>query len=283
MPKDTFFSEKISICCRGSLLNLDEPLIMGILNLTPDSFYDGGLHTDSYLLQVEKMMTEGASIIDVGGQSTRPGAIQLNPDEEKKRILPAIENIVKRFPECILSVDTFWSDVAESAIESGVAIINDISGGEFDHKMLDVVAKLKVPYIVMHTQGSPENMQLNPVYTDVVKEVCFSLASKTEKMKLLGINDVLIDPGFGFGKNIEHNYTLLNYLEHFNLLEKPVLIGVSRKSMINKLLHTQPKNALNGTSIIHTLALIKGAKILRVHDVKEAVEAIKIVEYMQKN
>ncbi|GIK70499.1 MAG: dihydropteroate synthase [Bacteroidota bacterium] len=256
---------------------------MGILNLTPDSLYDGGLHTDSYLLQVEKMMTEGASIIDVGGQSTRPGAIQLNPDEEKKRILPAIENIVKRFPECILSVDTFWSDVAESAIESGVAIINDISGGEFDHKMLDVVAKLKVPYIVMHTQGSPENMQLNPVYTDVVKEVCFSLASKTEKMKLLGINDVLIDPGFGFGKNIEHNYTLLNYLEHFNLLEKPVLIGVSRKSMINKLLHTQPKNALNGTSIIHTLALIKGAKILRVHDVKEAVEAIKIVEYMQKN
>ncbi len=149
--------------------------------------------------------------------------------------------------------------------------------------MLDTVAKLKVPYIVMHTQGSPENMQLNPVYTDVVKEVCFSLASKIEKMKLLGINDVLIDPGFGFGKKIEHNYALLHHLEHFNILEKPILIGVSRKSMINKLLYTQPKNALNGTSIIHTLSLIKGAKILRVHDVKEAAEAIKIVKYMQKN
>lgn len=256
---------------------------MGILNLTPDSFYDGGLHTDNYLRQVEKMITEGASIIDIGGQSTRPGAIKLNPDEEKKRILPAIEKIIQKFPNCIISVDTFWADVAESAIESGASIINDISGGEFDHKMPDTVAKLKVPYIVMHTQGTPENMQLNPVYTDVVKEVCFSLASKIEKLKLLGINDVLIDPGFGFGKNIEHNYALLHRLEHFSILRKPILIGISRKSMINKLLNTQPKDALNGTSIIHTLSLIKGAKILRVHDVKEAAEAIKIVSYMQKN
>lgn len=256
---------------------------MGILNLTPDSFYDGGKYGANYISQVEKMLSEGAKIIDIGGQSTRPGATNITIEVEEKRIIPAIESIIKHFPECIISVDTFYADVAKNAVNAGASIINDISGGDFDNKMFDAIASLKVPYIVMHTQGTPQKMQENPIYSDVTKEVCFSLAQKVKKLELLGVNDIIIDPGFGFGKTLEQNYVLLKNLEHLKIIGRPILVGVSRKSMINKVLDTIPENALNGTSIIHAIALMNGAKILRAHDVKEAIQAIKIVRYLQKS
>jgi dihydropteroate synthase len=256
---------------------------MGILNLTPDSFYDGGKYRTNYISQVEKMLTEGAKIIDIGGQSTRPGAITINAEEEKKRIIPVIEEVRKKFSECIISVDTFYADVAKSAVNAGAAIVNDISGGDFDNKMFETIASLKIPYIAMHAKGTPNSMQENPVYSNITQEVCFSLAQKIKKLELLGVNDVIIDPGFGFGKTLEQNYILLKNLEHLKIIGRPILVGVSRKSMINKVLKTLPENALNGTSIVNTIALLNGAKILRVHDVKEAVEAIKIVRFMQKS
>ena len=257
---------------------------MGILNLTPDSFFDGGkLKTDDELLkQAAQFLTDGATFLDIGGVSTKPGAAEVNEEEELKRVIPAIEKIIKEFPEALVSIDTFRAEVAKQAINSGACLINDISGGEFDELMFATVRELKAPYILMHIQGTPQTMQLNPTYKDVVGEVILKLSQKVEKLRYLGINDLIIDPGFGFGKTVEHNYELLKNLREFQFLNTPVLVGISRKSMINKVLNTKPENALNGTTVVNTLALLNGASILRVHDVKEAIEAVKIVAQYQK-
>lgn len=276
--KDTFFCEKRTLNCNGRLLLLDEPLVMGILNATPDSFYEKSRFSSEkqLLLQVEKMLSEGADIIDAGGYSTRPGAKNISEKEELQRLIPAIKIILKKFPRIIISADTFRSEVAKAAVENGASIINDISGGTSDKKMFETVAKLGVPYILMHIQGTPQTMQNNPQYKNVTKEILFFFAEKTKQLKELGVKDIILDPGFGFGKTLEHNYEILKNLNDFKIFELPILAGFSRKSMINKVLHTKPENALNGTTVLNTMALMKGAKILRVHDVKEAKEAVKI-------
>jgi len=276
--KNTFFSSKKSINCGGKLISLEKPLVMGILNLTPDSFYDGGKHKSmkDILAHFSKMINEGAAIIDIGALTTKPGSEKISIQDEKDRLLPALEQIKKEFPDAIISVDTYQSEIARMAVDKGAHIINDISAGTFDKKMFKTIAELQVPYIIMHMQGTPANMQKKPVYKNVVKEVIAFLSDKTVTLKNLGVNDIIIDPGFGFGKNIEHNYELLNNFEYFSFFELPLLVGVSRKSMINKLLNTSPEEALNGTTVLNTIALIKGANILRVHDVKEAMETIKI-------
>lgn len=269
-----------SINCKGHLVSLDTPKIMGILNVTPDSFYDGGKYKDatSILLQVEKMLTDGATFIDVGAYSSRPNAPKVSLEEEKQRLLPILELILKEFPNTILSVDTFRSKVAKAAIDVGAAIVNDISAGNFDATMMQTVGELGVPYIMMHIQGTPETMQQNPSYENVVKDILQELSEKVAVARSYKINDLIIDPGFGFGKTIAHNYSILKNLRLFEMLDCPVLAGVSRKSMIYKVLETSPKEALNGTSILHTIALQNGASILRVHDVKEAVECVKLLE-----
>ncbi|MFK7749763.1 MAG: dihydropteroate synthase [Kordia sp.] len=269
-----------SINCKGHLVSLDTPKIMGILNVTPDSFYDGGKYKDatSILLQVEKMLTDGATFVDVGAYSSRPNAPKVSLEEEKQRLLPILELILKEFPNTILSVDTFRSKVAKAAIDVGAAIVNDISAGNFDATMMQTVGELGVPYIMMHIQGTPETMQQNPSYENVVKDILQELSEKVAVARSYKINDLIIDPGFGFGKTIAHNYSILKNLRLFEMLDCPVLAGVSRKSMIYKVLETSPKEALNGTSILHTIALQNGASILRVHDVKEAVECVKLLE-----
>jgi len=251
---------------------------MGILNTTNDSFFDGGkYHTiDEALHRVDTMLKEGADMIDVGGQSSRPGAEMIGLEEEIQRTVPFIEAIHKRFPDNIISIDTFQSEVARKSVWAGASIINDISAGEDDDKMLKTVAELQVPYIAMHKQGKPVNMQLNPQYVDVSGEIYDYLKQKTELYQSMGISDVILDPGFGFGKTVEHNYKLMKDLSVFHRLNCPILVGVSRKSMICKLLRVDPKDALNGSTVLHTVALLQGAHILRVHDVKEAVEAVKI-------
>lgn len=277
-------SRKYSINCKGQLISFEQPKVMGILNLTPDSFFDGGkLKTDDELLkQAAQFLTDGATFLDIGGVSTKPGAAEVNEEEELKRVIPAIEKIIKEFPEALVSIDTFRAEVAKQAINSGACLINDISGGEFDELMFATVRELQAPYILMHIQGTPQTMQLNPTYKDVVGEVILKLSQKVEKLRYLGINDLIIDPGFGFGKTVEHNNELLKNLREFQFLNTPVLVGISRKSMINKVLNTKPENALNGTTVVNTLALLNGASILRVHDVKEAIEAVKIVAQYQK-
>ncbi len=284
MLESEFLPIKKSISCGGRLISLDEPRIMGILNLTPDSFYDGGKLNDenSILQQAEKMLKEGATFLDVGGYSTRPGADAVSVDEEKKRVIPALEKLSQTFPEAFFSIDTYRAEVAREAIQAGAHIINDISAGDDDAEMFATVAQLQVPYIMMHKKGSPKDMQLDPQYDDVVKEVIQYLSFRLEKLHLLGVHDVIIDPGFGFGKTLEHNYQLLKNLNLLRMLGVPVLAGVSRKSMINKILHTKPENALNGTTVANTLALLQGASILRVHDVKEAQQAVKIVNYYRE-
>lgn len=251
---------------------------MGILNATPDSFYDGGVNNtiENALARAEVILSQGGDIIDIGAASTRPGAPEISTDEELQRLIPVVEAIVAKFPEAILSIDTYRASVAEAAINAGAHIINDISGGSMDADMFNTVAKLKVPYVLMHIQGTPQTMQQNPEYTNVVSEVLLSLSKKVNELKLLGMTDIIIDPGFGFGKTTEHNYQLLSGLVQLQLLGYPVLAGVSRKGMINKVLETTPAEALNGTTVANTLALENGASILRVHDVKEAVEAITI-------
>lgn len=285
LHKNTFFSQKKPINIKGKLLTFDKPLVMGILNITPDSFYDGGNYNSeaSILMHVEKMLNEGADIIDIGAVSTKPGSKGVSEAEECKRLIPAIEFVRKQFPDCIISVDTYRSEIAKNVVNSGADIINDISGGLFDKKMYSTIANLNVPYILMHIQGTPENMQQNPQYTDVFKEVMFYFSERISKTKEAGICDIIIDPGFGFGKSVEHNYTLLQHLEKFSFFELPIMTGFSRKSMINKVLNTKPENALNGTTVLNTVALMKGANILRVHDVKEAVEAVKIFMTLNKN
>lgn len=275
---------KLKLDCGIKTLDLSTPAVMGILNITPDSFYDGGKYNSlkSIGIRAEKMIEEGAGIIDVGGYSTRPGAKEISEKEELKRVVPAIKFLRKQFPKAIISIDTFRSEVAVQTVEAGANIINDVSGGTIDPKMLDVVARLKVPYLLMHIKGTPQNMQEEPKYKNVTKEVKKYFTEKIQKLKAMGAGPLIIDPGFGFGKNLEHNYELLKNLSSFSSFKLPILVGISRKSMINKILKTKPKNALNGTVVGNTIALMNGANILRVHDVKEAKDAVKIVDYYKK-
>ena len=272
----------MTLNCNGKLVDISSPKVMGILNCTPDSFFDGGKYNNEsdILQQVEKMLLEGATFIDVGAYSSRPGATHISEEEELQRIVPVIELLVKNFPEIIISVDTFRSNVAKETVEVGAAIINDISGGKMDSNMFKTVAELKVPYIMMHMLGTPQNMQKNPVYEDVTKELISFFAAQISKLHQLKVNDIIIDVGFGFGKTIEHNYQLLKDLALFKNLDAPILAGISRKSMLYKPLEITPQLALNATTSANTIALLNGANILRVHDVKEAMEAIKIVEQL---
>jgi dihydropteroate synthase len=265
--------------CKGRLLVVDKPIVMGILNVTPDSFYSGSrVNEDEILRKAEKMLAEGASILDIGGQSTRPGSEQIGADEELKRIINSLKTLLKHFPEAIISIDTYHSKVAKEAVAAGSSIVNDIGGGNLDDKMLNTVAELKVPYICMHMKGTPETMQQHTSYEDVTKEVLDYFIQKIDACKKAGINDVIIDPGFGFAKTISQNLELLKNLSVLNILDKPMLVGLSRKATIYKTLQTTPEEALNGSTVLHTISLLNGANILRVHDVKEAVEAIKLVE-----
>jgi dihydropteroate synthase len=271
----------MNISCKGKLIDLTTPKIMGILNLTPDSFYDGGVfnNTDRALAQTEKMLLEGATFIDVGGASSKPGAVEISIDEELARVLPIIEEIQKRFPEAIISIDTYRSVVAQQAVATGAAIVNDISGGNLDAKMLGTVGALGgVPYIAMHMQGKPQNMQDNPSYDNVLVAIRSFFAAKIDEAHKAGIHDIIIDPGFGFGKTLDHNYSLLKSLSSMQMDGIPMLIGLSRKSMIHKLLEIEAADALNGTTVLNTIALQQGAQILRVHDVKEAQQAIHLIE-----
>ena len=272
----------MTINCKGTLIDLSTPKVMGILNITPDSFYDGGRYKNdtSILNQVENMLIEGATFIDIGAYSSRPGANHVSEAEELKRIIPIVELLIKQFPSINLSIDTFRSNIAKECINTGAAIINDISGGKLDEKMLETVGKLGVPYVMMHMKGTPQTMQQHTDYNDLIKEIIYYFSERVAEARSHKINDIIIDPGFGFSKTLEQNYSLLNHLELLNMLEQPMLVGVSRKSMIYKLLDTNPKEALNGTTSLNTIALLKGAKILRVHDVKEAMECIKLTNQL---
>lgn len=268
-----------TLLVKGKLIDFSTPLVMGILNITPDSFYDGGKNNsiEEALIKAEQVIADGADIIDIGGYSTRPGAADISEQEELNRVIPVIENIIQKFPDAIISIDTFRSIVAEKAIRSGAAIINDISAGNLDDKMFDTVADLQVPYILMHMKGTPQTMQQNPNYENVVKEVFRFFTEKLTVLKQKGISDIIIDPGFGFGKTVEHNFELLRSLSFFENLGHPILTGVSRKSLITKTLNINTANALNGTTALNTIALLNGANILRVHDVKEAKEVVKLI------
>jgi dihydropteroate synthase len=266
--------------CNGRLLVIDKPIVMGIINITPDSFYKASRlqHEGEVLLQVSKMLEEGASIIDIGGQSTKPGSERLSAGEELKRVAPVIESIHKNFPDAFISIDTYYASVAENAIAAGASIINDISGGTMDENMIKVIGRVDVPYICMHIQGTPEMMHQNPVYENVTLEVLDFFIHQTDKCRLQNINDIIIDPGFGFGKTISHNFQLLKELGVFKMLDKPILAGLSRKSTIYKTLSITAEESLNGTTALNMIALLNGADILRVHDVKEAVETIKLFD-----
>jgi dihydropteroate synthase len=270
----------MTLNCLGKLIDLSAPKVMGILNCTPDSFYDGGKYKDerSILIQVEKMLAEGATFIDMGAYSSKPGAEFVPETEELNRLLPAIDLILKHYPKTLLSIDTFRSKIAQKAIENGACMINDISAGNLDEKMLETIAQLQVPYIMMHMKGSPQTMQSMTQYQNVVKELLYYFSEKIRLTTSLGINDIIIDPGFGFAKTLEQNFEILQKLELFDVLELPLLVGISRKSMIYKTLNNNAQNSLNGTTALHMVALQKGAKILRVHDVKEAVECIFLQE-----
>jgi dihydropteroate synthase len=270
------------INCNGKLVDLSSAKIMGILNITPDSFFDGGKYNVpiQIISQVEKMLNEGATFIDVGAYSSRPGAKHISEEEELNRILPVIQLLAKEFSDIIISVDTFRSKIAEHCIDNGASLVNDISAGSMDSNMFITIAKLQVPYIIMHMQGTPKNMQSNPTYNDIVNEVLFYFSKKIVELRDLGVNDIITDVGFGFGKTLEHNYHLLKNLSLFKNLEVPILAGVSRKSMLFKPLNISPKEALNATTSANTIALLNGANILRVHDVKEAMQAIKVVELL---
>lgn len=273
-----------SINCKGKLLSVDEPLVMGIINATPDSFYKGHLqmNTAEIVSLAGRMISDGADILDIGGQSTRPGSLTVLAQEETDRVLPVIRAVHQAFPDTIISVDTYQSSVARAAIQAGASIINDISGGNMDADMLSAAAALQVPYICMHMQGTPASMQHNPVYKDVVKEVLDFFIEKIEACKTAGITDIIIDPGFGFGKTIEHNFQLLKHLSLFGITGKPVLAGLSRKSSIYKTLGNTAEAALNGTTVLNSIALMNGASILRVHDVKEAKEAVTLYNAYKK-
>ena len=272
------------INCNSTTIKLSGGHVMGVLNVTPDSFYDGGkfMNDEKLLKQTKRIIDEGATFIDIGGASSRPGSDSVSQKEEIKRVIPAISTILKSYPKAIISIDTTSSEIAEKAVETGAAIVNDISGGTADKKMLETVASLGVPFIAMHMQGSPKTMQNNPTYKNVVSDVFSALERLSNKASQLGIKQLILDPGFGFGKSLSHNYQLLNQLEKFHSIGCPLLIGVSRKSMIQQILNVDAKNALNGTTVIHTIAAQKGASIIRAHDVKEAVQVFQIVNYLNQ-
>jgi dihydropteroate synthase len=266
--------------CRGKIVVIDIPIVMGIINITPDSFYAASRaeNNEAVLEKAETMFSEGAIIIDIGGQSTRPGSVKISMDDERKRVIPAIEAIIKNNPNALISIDTYHAAIAKEAVEAGASLVNDISAGQMDAEMLSTVAALNIPFICMHMKGTPQSMQQNPVYENVTREVLDFFIQKIDDCKLSGINDVIIDPGFGFGKTIAHNFQLLKELKVFKMLERPILAGVSRKSTIYRTLGIPVEEALNGTTVLHTIALLNGANILRVHDVKEACEAVKLFQ-----
>lgn len=277
-------SSKI-INIKGKLCDLSHPVVMGILNITPDSFFDGGKYfseSDKIKARIDQILAEGGKIIDIGAYSSRPGADDVSEDEEYRRLTRAFDVIAANYSDLTISVDTFRSGIARKAVlEFGADIINDISAGEIDKNMFTTVAELNVPYILMHMQGRPADMQDSPTYADVVEDIVLYLSRKVMELRQLGVKDIIIDPGFGFGKTLEQNYALLNRLEAFDVFELPLLVGISRKSMIYKLLNKTPQESLNGTTVLNTLALTKGASILRVHDVKEAVECVTIFEALK--
>lgn len=270
------------INCKGHLIDLEHPKVMGILNLTPDSFYDGGKYKSAgdIIKQVQKMLNEGATFIDIGAYSSRPKAKHISQDEELSRLLPVLELVMKEFPHALISIDTFRSHVADKAIASGACMINDISGGALDEDMFATIAKLQVPYILMHMVGTPQTMQQNIQYENLIKDIIFYFSQKVFALRKLGVNDIILDPGFGFSKTLDQNYELLQKLELFSGINLPVLAGLSRKSMLYKLLDLDANRALNATTSVNTIALMKGATILRVHDVQEAMETITIFEKM---
>jgi dihydropteroate synthase len=274
----------MTLNCNGKLIDLTSPKVMGILNVTPNSFYDGGKHVEAkaILNQVEKMLSEGATFIDVGGYSSKPNAEEVAEEQELQRILPVVQNISKEFPNAVISIDTFRSKVAQAAIENGAAIINDISAGNLDAKMMETVAQLQVPYIMMHMKGTPQTMKSLAQYKNIVKEMLFYFSEKIALARSFGINDLILDPGFGFAKTVDQNFEVLSKLDLFQIAEMPILAGLSRKSMIYKTLDTSAEFALNGTTSLNTISLMKGAKILRVHDVKEAVECVQLYNQLQK-
>ncbi|OCX51415.1 dihydropteroate synthase [Mucilaginibacter sp. PPCGB 2223] len=284
MAKDTFFRKNTTLNVHGKLIGLTQPKVMGIINITPDSFYAGSRKqtVEDALAQAEKMLTDGADFLDIGAYSSRPGAADISVQEEIDRLLPIVEAITQAYPEAILSVDTFRATVAFAAIKAGARIINDISGGGLDEDMFATVAKLQVPYILMHMRGTPQNMIRQTDYTDVFGEVFDYFAERIYRLRKLGVHDVIIDPGFGFAKTHEQSYELMRRLQEFERLELPVLVGVSRKRMVFNLTGGTAADALNGTTVFNTIALSKGANILRVHDVKEAVEAVKIWQACQQ-
>ncbi len=279
--QDTFFYRNQLLNCGGRLLDLSRPAVMGILNITPDSFFDGGKFTEQEAIvkQVSKMLAEGASIIDIGASSSRPGATLLSPEDELKKLLPILRLLKDEFPDGTWSVDTCYARTAREAVEHGAHIINDISAGQIDPDMFATMAVLRVPYVMMHMLGTPADMQRNPTYNNVEEEVMCFFIDRLEKLRNLNLHDVILDPGFGFGKTLEHNYRLLNRLEDFKIFGLPVLVGLSRKSLVCRVLDVPPERALNGTTAMHVMALQRGASLLRAHDVKEAMEAIRLVAY----
>ena len=274
----------MTINCKGQLIDLSTPKVMGILNVTPNSFFDGGKYKNESEIrsQVEKMLNDGATFIDIGAYSSKPNADFVSETEELQRIVPIVNLILEHFPETLISIDTFRSEVAKVCIENGAAIINDISAGNLDDKMLETIAKYNVPYIMMHMRGTPQTMQSMTNYENIVKEMLFYFSEKVAKARSLGINDLILDPGFGFAKTIEQNYEVLQKLDLFSILELPLLVGFSRKSMIYKALNSNAENALNGTTVLNSIALTKEAKILRVHDVKEAMECVALYNLTTK-
>ncbi len=280
--KNTVFQQKSTLNVRGRLFDLSKPKIMGILNLTPDSFYDGGRNNNLHdaLKRTEQILSEGADLIDIGAYSSRPGAEHISEKTESERLIPVLKAIINEFPDAILSIDTFRSGIARSAVKEGAGLINDISAGSMDPEMFQTIANLGVPYIMMHMKGTPQTMTTQDNYDNITTEVCEYFVSRIQKLKSLGVNDLVVDPGFGFAKNMQQNYELLSNLEHLKSTGHPILAALSRKSMIYKLLETDAEHALNGTTAANTIALIKGANILRVHDVKEALEALKIVNQL---
>ncbi len=273
----------MTLNCMGQLVDLSSPKIMGILNLTPDSFYDGGRYrSESQILnRVENMLLNGASFIDLGGYSSRPGADHLSEAEELNRVVPIIGLILKHFPDCLISIDTFRSEVAKSSVSEGAALVNDISAGQLDNSMMETVAALKVPYVMMHMRGTPQNMHEHVHYDDLLTDILKFFSERLLKAKESGIIDTIVDPGFGFSKTLDQNYVLMQQLESFHICDRPLLVGISRKSMIYKLLDSNPENALNGSTALHAVALLKGAHILRVHDVKEAYETVQIINKLR--
>jgi dihydropteroate synthase len=279
MVQSKLFSPNKTLLVQGKIMDMTSPKVMGVLNVTPDSFYDGGKFVEegSIIKQAEKMLTEGADFLDVGGYSSRPHAIDITDKEELGRVIPVVNLLLKEFPAAIISIDTFRSAVAKAAVDCGAALVNDISAGELDKAMVETAAALRVPYIAMHMQGTPQTMTQFTNYENLTKEITDYFHRKISQLQSAGLKDIIIDPGFGFAKTVDQNFELLNKLEHLRIFEKPVLVGLSRKSMIWRTLKTKPESALNGTTVLNTLALLKGASILRVHDVKEAKEIIQLM------